>query len=116
MNKTNYIDTLRTLTDVTPFTEMLNDAFYKKCAARLNELVARSGKEIGRVEEKAYEDACEREDKYINKTFGYDRKAKYDGLRHEEHVKTNVWMKVLKFIVYAVVYIIAMGILGLITK
>lgn len=93
-----------------------NDAFYQKCVSRLNELVAKNGKEIWRVEKKAYEDACEREDKYINRTFGYDRKAKYDGLRREEHVKTNMWMRVLKFIVYAVVYIIAMGILGLITK
>lgn len=75
-----------------------DDVFYRKCALRLSKLMAKSGKEVKRVEAKAYEDACKREDKYLNETFGY-QKERYEGLL-EEHKKSGVWKTLVNIILF----------------
>mgnify|MGYP000217617809 CR=1 FL=1 len=52
-----------------------DDAFYRKCASRLDALLAKDGDEIRRVEAKAYEDARDREEKYLKTHFAEIKKT-----------------------------------------
>lgn len=88
-----------------------DDAFYQKCALRLNELMASSCKEIVRVERKAYADACEREDRYINKVFG-ENKKKYAGYL-DEWKSPSAWKTVVKILLFFLFWLLIQYLRGL---
>ena len=78
-----------------------NDAFYQKCASRLAELVAKNGKEIKRVENKAYADARARADKYIN---SHNRNSYNNYL--EERKKSRVWKTLALILLFVLLWIL----------
>ena len=64
-----------------------DDAFYQKCASRLYELLTKSKKEIKRVEAQAYEEARERQERYLQKMLAARNKS-------------SAWQTVVKVIIY----------------
>ena len=80
-----------------------DDAFYRKCASRLDALLAKDGDEIRRVEAKAYEDARDREEKYLKTHFA-------------EIKKTNTWNTVIKVVAFVLFYILVKYVVAMLTK
>lgn len=70
-----------------------NDAFYQKCASRLNELLAKNKKDIKRVEAQAYEEARERQERYLQRMFA-------------GHKKSSIWKKVIKVILFVLLWLL----------
>lgn len=80
-----------------------DDDFYLKCASRLNMLLTKSGNDIKRVEAQAYEEARERENKYLQKMFA-------------GHKKSNVWKAAIKVILFILFWFMIKYILAILSK
>lgn len=80
-----------------------DDAFYRKCVSRLDKLMANGLDEINNVERKAYEEARERENRYIDKVMSEYRKDR----------KGRMMLNAIKIVLLIVLYFLVKFLLAL---